>query len=83
MCEIEVLRSLRGEDSREAVEIDLSQLSDREKTIYSILGAETLHVDEIIKLTGLESSSVLSLLLSLELNGFVTQHPGKLFRRRF
>jgi predicted Rossmann fold nucleotide-binding protein DprA/Smf involved in DNA uptake len=39
-------------------------------------------VDEIIKLTGLETSNVLSLLLSLELNGYVAQQPGKLFRRR-
>ena len=83
LCEIEVLRSLRGEDYGEAVQIDLTQLSEREKTVYSMLGTEPVHVDEIIKLTGLDSSSVLSLLLSMELDGFVAQHPGKLFRRRF
>lgn len=80
--EIEVLRGLKGEDSVESLEKVLSSLSDREKAVYSVLGGEPLHVDEIIKLTGLEVSNVLSLLLSLELNGFIAQHPGKLFRRR-
>jgi len=83
LCEIEVLRGLKDGSAGEAVKIDLTQLSDREKTVYSVLGTEPLHIDEIIKSSGLESSSVLSLLLSLELDGYVAQHPGKLFRRRF
>ena len=80
--EIEILRGLKGGDSPELFEQALSALSEREKAVYSVLGREPVHVDEIIKLTGLETSNVLSLLLSLELNGFIAQHPGKLFRRR-
>ncbi len=80
--EIEVLRGLKGGDSPELFEQALSALSERERAVYSVLGREPVHVDEIIKLTGLETSNVLSLLLSLELNGFIAQHPGKLFRRR-
>jgi DNA processing protein len=82
LSEIEVLRSLKGENTRDLFENILSSLSDKEKAVYSVLGGEPLHVDEIIKLTGLETSNVLSLLLSLELNGYVAQQPGKLFRRR-
>jgi hypothetical protein len=41
-----------------------------------------MHVDEIIKLTGLETSNVLSAPPFLELNGYIAQQPGKLFRRR-
>jgi DNA processing protein len=83
LCEIEVLRGLKDGSAGEAAQIDLTRLSDREKTVYSVLGTEPVHIDEIIKSSGLESSSVLSLLLSLELDGYVAQHPGKLFRRRF
>lgn len=82
LSEIEALKNLRDTDSQETVEAVLSSLSDKEKTVYSVLSAEPLHVDRIIQLTGFESSNVLSLLLSLELNGYVVQHPGKLFRRR-
>jgi len=82
LSEIEVLRSLKGASSPDLFENILSSLSDKEKAVYSVLGGEPLHVDEIIKLTGLETSNVLSLLLSLELNGYVAQQPGKLFRRR-
>ncbi|MFI5321975.1 MAG: hypothetical protein ACHQ6U_00255 [Thermodesulfobacteriota bacterium] len=80
--EIEVLRSLKGGDSVEPMEDIIASLSDKEKAVYSALGVEPVHVYEIIKLTGLEVSNILSLLLSLELNGFISQHPGKLFRRR-
>lgn len=80
--EIEVLRSLKGGDLVESMEDIIASLSDKEKAVYSALGAEPVHVNEIIKLTGLEVSNILSLLLSLELNSFISQHPGKLFRRR-
>ncbi|MGA9721350.1 MAG: DNA-processing protein DprA, partial [Candidatus Binatus sp.] len=38
-----------------------------------------LHVDSIIESSGLNAQTVLRLLLELELEGRVTQHPGKLF----
>ncbi len=40
---------------------------------------ERLHVDSIIEASGLNAQTVLRLLLELELEGRVTQHPGKLF----
>jgi DNA processing protein len=40
---------------------------------------EKLHVDSIIESSGLNAQTVLRLLLELELEGRVTQHPGKLF----
>ncbi|MEQ9620157.1 MAG: DNA-processing protein DprA [Deltaproteobacteria bacterium] len=80
--EIEILKNLKSGESGERPEAVLPLLSDKEKAVYSVLGAEAIHVDNIIKLTGLESSNVLSLLLSLELNGFVTQCPGKNFCRK-
>ncbi|HTY56057.1 MAG TPA: DNA-processing protein DprA [Candidatus Binataceae bacterium] len=38
-----------------------------------------LHVDALIEGSGLSASTVLKLLLDLELKGIVAQHPGKLF----
>jgi DNA processing protein len=40
---------------------------------------ERLHVDSIIESSGLNAQTVLRLLLELELEGRITQHPGKLF----
>jgi DNA processing protein len=41
--------------------------------------SERLHVDSIIESSGLNAQTVLRLLLELELEGRVAQHPGKLF----
>jgi DNA processing protein len=41
--------------------------------------SDRLHVDSIIESSGLNAQTVLRLLLELELEGRVTQHPGKLF----
>jgi len=43
------------------------------------MGDVPLHIDELILKTELSSSSVSALLLELELNGFITQLPGKRF----
>ena len=58
----------------------MDSLSPNEKTVYSVFKTGALHVDEIIKLTGMEPSNVLSVLLMLELNGFVVQLQGKYFQ---
>ncbi len=58
----------------------VDSLTKNEKTVFSVFKAEALHVDEIIKLTEMEPSNVLSTLLSLELNGFIVQLQGKYFQ---
>ncbi len=47
--------------------------------LNNLRDAERLHVDSIIESSGLNAQTVLRLLLELELEGRVTQHPGKLF----
>lgn len=55
-------------------------VSDSSVTILIYLtDTERLHVDSIIEASGLNAQTVLRLLLELELEGRVTQHPGKLF----
>jgi DNA processing protein len=51
--EIEALRSLKGVDTFFFMEEAISSLYDKEKVVYTVLSAEPVHVDEIIKLTGL------------------------------
>jgi len=58
----------------------MSGLTDKEKTIYAVFAEDPIHVDKIITETGLNSSSVLSVLLSLELDGRIKQLPGKMFQ---
>jgi len=53
---------------------------DSAATVLTYLtDTERLHVDSIIEASGLNAQTVLRLLLELELDGRVTQHPGKLF----
>jgi DNA processing protein len=47
--------------------------------LNNLKDSEKLHVDSIIESSGLNAQTVLRLLLELELEGRVTQHPGKLF----
>lgn len=58
----------------------LEAVADNAITILKNLkDSERLHVDSIIESCGLNAQTVLRLLLELELEGRVTQHPGKLF----
>jgi DNA processing protein len=47
--------------------------------LNNLRDSERLHVDSIIESSGLNAQTVLRLLLELELEGRITQHPGKLF----
>jgi DNA processing protein len=55
------------------------ELSANEQSIYQVLEQEQLSIDEVIRKSGLPSSSVSVGLLSLEMKRLVRQLPGKLF----
>jgi DNA processing protein len=55
------------------------QLDGPATLLTYLTDTEKLHVDSIIEASGLNAQTVLRLLLELELEGRVTQHPGKLF----
>ena len=82
LCEVEALRNLKSsglfeEDRAQKIS---DSLTKNQKEVFSVLTRDPLHIDEIIKLTGLESSNLLSILLSLELNDYIAQLPGKHFQ---
>ncbi len=56
-------------------------LSDSEQRIYDTLSREESSIDEVIRRSGLPSSTVSAALLGLELKRIVRQLPGKLFVR--
>lgn len=53
--------------------------SPREAAIYSALSPTPLHIDDITAKCALTVAEVSAILLRLELNGAIIQHPGKLF----
>jgi DNA processing protein len=57
------------------------ELSENEQKIYGALSTEEDSIDEVIRRSGLPSSTVSVALLSLEMKRLVRQLPGKLFVR--
>ncbi len=57
------------------------ELNDLERRLYDAIGAETVHIDALCERTGLDSSTALVYLLSLEFKGAVRQLAGKQFAR--
>ncbi|WP_298432696.1 DNA-processing protein DprA [Geobacter sp.] len=55
------------------------QLPPEEAAVFSLLGAEPLHIDQIVAKSALTVGELSAMLLRLELKGAVTQLPGKYF----
>jgi DNA processing protein len=53
--------------------------SPQEAAVYSALSATPLHIDDLTLKCALTVSEVSAILLRLELNGVIIQHPGKQF----
>jgi DNA processing protein len=59
-----------------------ASLNSSEKTIYDLLSAEeSVHIDDIVERSNLNSSEVLATLFNLEMKGIVRQMPGKQFAK--
>jgi DNA processing protein len=56
-----------------------ADFNEEEKKIYGILGVEPHFVDDIVRLTSLPPGKVMSILLKLELDGFVVQTSGNYY----
>ncbi|HSB52155.1 MAG TPA: DNA-processing protein DprA [Dissulfurispiraceae bacterium] len=76
------LRSSSGTSGQGASDpLDKLEISEEEKAICGILGAEPKHVDAIAREAQMAPSRLLPLLLSLEIRGVVRQIEGKRFYR--
>ena len=54
-------------------------LTEQQLKIVGAMSSPSMHVDDIIDLTGLPASAVLSELTLLQIRGFVSQEQGKRF----
>jgi DNA processing protein len=70
----------RRDEKEENSEASLSR--DERRLLGELAVDAALPIDELAERTGLSVSSLLALLLGLELKGAVVQHPGKEFQRR-
>ena len=86
-CE-DILEEILPQWKRERKEIQevenpARDLPKEEKILYELLEETPLHIDSIIQKSQFEPGIVSSLLLNLELKGFISQWPGKCFSRKF
>lgn len=56
-----------------------SSLTEKQLKIVSVISEKSMHIDDIIELSGLDTPAVLSELTVLQIKGFVTQESGKRF----
>ncbi len=57
-------------------------LNSKEQLIYKYISEYPVHIDEIIRNTGMDAPEVLSSLLKMELKGAVVQLPGRMYIRK-
>ena len=75
----EVKAGMHNQDKPVRIQAGLSR---EEETLVNALALDNLtHIDEIAGKTNMNVSRLLSILLSLELRGLVSQFPGKYFQR--
>lgn len=77
----DILEELSGVAEKAGEPPPLSRLSfsPAEASICSLLSSTPLHIDEIATKCALTVADVSAILLRLELDGIIIQHPGKLF----
>lgn len=56
-------------------------LSDEERRLLGVLSDEPLHIDKIVRNSGLPAGKASSILMKLEIEGLIRQTAGKLFLR--
>ena len=56
-------------------------LSEDEQTVLDLVGPYPVHIDQIVRMTGMAPGKVSSTLLQLELKHLISQSPGKYFSR--
>ena len=54
--------------------------SDAARKVFALLQENSLQVDQVIEKSGLAPAQALEVLLDLELQGFLRQSPGKIYR---
>ncbi len=62
---------------------DIPSMTPKEKMLFELLSPDSeTHIDKLVDKSDLSVSEILSILLNLELNGLISQSPGKYFQRK-
>jgi DNA processing protein len=80
--ELESLRHIQSTlifDRQQEVNHVVASLSQQEMLVYDAMEPYPEHIDDLARKISLEPGKLSSILLKLELDGIVQQHPGKLF----
>ena len=56
-------------------------MDESESKVYEVMGEYPMHMDEIVRVSGMGAEQVSSVLMRMELKGLVRQLPGKIFVR--
>ena len=74
------LMPVEARHSEERAALVEESLAPTERPLYELLSVdEARHVDELVEISGLNSSEVLATLFDLEMKGVIRQLPGKQF----
>ncbi|HMK64621.1 MAG TPA: DNA-processing protein DprA [Thermodesulfobacteriota bacterium] len=77
--------SVISENIQEVIEppspVNTPAFSSQEKKIWDILLDEPVHVDHMVRQTEISIAPLLSILLEMEIKGWIKQLPGKYFKR--
>ncbi len=57
------------------------ELDEKEEYIYSLIGSELLHVDQVIEKSGMDTKDVMAVLTRMEMKGLVRAAPGGFYLR--
>jgi len=77
-----VSETLKDNRQSDSCPESIPALTDTENHILKELGASPVHIDNLIEKTGMEAHRVVSTLMTLEINGYIEQQPGKFYRRK-
>jgi DNA processing protein len=70
----------RKETKKVPVQIEIP-LEENEQTIFTNINFEPCHIDDLAAKCNISISSIMPVLLSLEIKGVVTRHPGMCFSK--
>jgi len=62
-----------------SIKKNIPTLDSEETIVFKALEPYPIHIDDIIRSTGLNPGKLAGILLKLEIEGIVTQHPGNFF----
>lgn len=65
--------------SSKPLELAITDLNDSERQVLELVQAEDLHIDELVRTSGLSVAEASVTLLQLEMKRFISQQPGHIY----